>query len=79
MLDVLLFELKNWLADLGDVLVEDFSLQDGEEFWEVIHNSLPVAFSDRVAAALGVSSMDKDLSLVETDVEGTDHSIRAHP
>ena len=67
--NVLVLECHDRLADLRDVLVEDLSFQDGEEFWEVVHDLLPVAFSDRVARALGVRSVNEDLTLVEADVE----------
>lgn len=75
--DVLLLELHDRLSNLGDVLVENFTLQNGEEFWIIVHDFLPVALSDRVALALGVSSMDKDLTLVEANVESSDDSVRS--
>lgn len=77
--DVFVLEGHDRLADLRDVLVEDLSFQDGEELWEVVHDALPVAFSDRVARALGVRSVNEDLSLVEADVEGADDRVDTHP
>lgn len=44
--DVLVLEGHDRLTDLRDVLIENLSLQDREEFGEVVHDSLPVALSD---------------------------------
>lgn len=77
--DVFLFELHNRLPNLGNVLIKHFPLQNGEEFWIIVHDFLPVALSDGVTLAFGVSSMDEDLSLIEADVEGSDDSVRSKP
>ena len=76
--DILVFEGHNRLSNLGDVLVQDLPLKNGEELREVVHDSLPVALSNRVASAFSVSSMNKDLSLVEADVEGANHRVLSH-
>ena len=73
--DVFLLELHDWLSDFSDVLVKDFPLQDREELRIVIHDSLPVGLSDRVALTVSVSSVDKDLPLVETNVESADNRV----
>jgi hypothetical protein len=73
--DILLFELHDWLSDLRDILIKYFSLQDGEELRVIIHDGLPVGFSNGVTFAFSVSSMDEDLSLVETDIECTDDCV----
>jgi hypothetical protein len=73
--DVFLLELHDRLSDLGDVLIEDLSLKDGEEFWIIVHDLLPVALSDGVTLALGVSPMDEDLTLIEANVESSDDSV----
>ena len=73
--NVLLFELHDWLSDLGDVFVQHLSLQDAEELRVVVHDCLPVRLSDRVTFAFGVGSVDEDLTLVEADVESTDNCV----
>lgn len=73
--DVFLLELHDRLSDLGDVLIEDLSLKDGEEFWIIVHDLLPVALSDGVTLALGVSPMDEDLTFIEANVESSDDSV----
>jgi hypothetical protein len=73
--DVFLLELHDWLSDFSDILIEDFSLQDREELRVVIHDSLPIGFPDRVALAISVSSVNKDLPLVETNVESADNCV----
>lgn len=75
--DVFLFELHDRLPDLSDVLIKNLSFQNREEFWIIVHDSLPVALSDGIALAFGMSSMDEDLSLIEADVEGSDYSVRS--
>jgi hypothetical protein len=49
--NILFFELHDGLSDLGNVFVEDLSLQDAEELRIVVHDSLPVRLSDRVTFA----------------------------
>ena len=75
--DVFLLELHDRLSDLGNVLVKNFPLQDGEELWVVIHNGLPVRLANGVALAFGVGTVDEDLTLVKANVEGTDHCVLA--
>ena len=77
--DILFFKLHDWLPDFGDVLVEHFPLQDREELWVVIHDSLPVGLPDRVTFALSMGPVDEDLPLVETNVESTDDGVLAQP
>lgn len=76
--DVLVLEGHDWLADLGDVLIEHLALQYREEFREVVHDPLPVALSNGVTATLVVSAVDEDLTLVEADVEGAYDSVLSH-
>lgn len=73
--DVFLLELHDRLSNLGDVLIKDLSLKDGEKFWIIVHDLLPVALSDGVTLALGVSPMDEDLTLIEANVESSDDSV----
>ena len=76
--DILVFEGHDRLTDLGDVLVQNLPLKNGEKLREVIHYSLPVALSDRVTSTFSVGSMDEDLSLVEADVEGANDRVLSH-
>ena len=76
--DVLIFECHDWLTDLRDVLIKHLSLKDGEELWEVVHDTLPVALSNRVSRAFRMRSVDEDLPLVETDVERANHCVLSH-